>query len=141
MAAPEAILDEDDLLALLVPAESDLEDFRARLETACEAVVRQAAEATQAKAKEVAEQAVAKASGPEPAVIAVHMDALSGSYPALCALLAETGMERYAGVFVEEGYDTEAALKLATDDDLAELGVKAGHRRVLMAAIGDMLGK
>jgi predicted ATPase/class 3 adenylate cyclase len=50
------------------------------------------------------------------------------------AWLEQLGLGRYAEAFVENGVDLRALPHL-TDEDLRELGVLLGHRRVLLAAI------
>jgi SAM domain (Sterile alpha motif) len=50
--------------------------------------------------------------------------------------LAKLGMSGYAERFAENGIDI-AALRHLTDQDLKEIGVLLGHRRIMLAAIGE----
>eukprot|EP01063_Lacrimia_lanifica_P021801 TRINITY_DN2937_c0_g2_i8.p1 TRINITY_DN2937_c0_g2~~TRINITY_DN2937_c0_g2_i8.p1 ORF type:complete len:164 (-),score=5.12 TRINITY_DN2937_c0_g2_i8:23-514(-) len=50
------------------------------------------------------------------------------------AWLVELGLEQYHQALVEEGYDSMRAIDSLTDEDLTEMGVKRGHRRVLLTA-------
>jgi hypothetical protein len=52
------------------------------------------------------------------------------------AWLKGLGLERYLGVFTDNGVDLNS-LSLLTDGDLEKLGVLLGHRRTLLRAIGD----
>ena len=52
----------------------------------------------------------------------------------LCALLGELGLSHYMEAFVEEEWDWDGVLEI-TEEDLKELGLKAGARRKLMTAI------
>ncbi len=112
----EARVEDKDLVALLAPTEEELVDFRSRFEKACGGILTLQAEAA----------------------AAAQTTKLSETCPELEALLASTKMERYLDTFVEEGFDTRAALNTVTDEDLTELGVKAGHRRVLLEALKNM---
>ena len=51
--------------------------------------------------------------------------------------LAELELGKYVEVFVENGVDLRALPHL-TEDDLRELGVLLGHRRILLAAIASL---
>ncbi len=51
--------------------------------------------------------------------------------------LGALGLERYADIFAENGVDMRA-LPFLTDQDLAEMGVLLGHRRILLAAISTL---
>ena len=53
--------------------------------------------------------------------------------------LEKLGMPEYAQRFVENGINV-AALPHLTDQDLKEIGVLLGHRRILLAAIGKLAG-
>jgi hypothetical protein len=53
--------------------------------------------------------------------------------------LEKLGMSEYAQRFVENGINV-AALPHLTDQDLKEIGVLLGHRRILLAAIGKARG-
>jgi len=44
----------------------------------------------------------------------------------------------YSGVLVEKGFDCEAALNTLTDHDLENMGVKLGHRRLLLQHLSNM---
>jgi SAM domain (Sterile alpha motif) len=48
--------------------------------------------------------------------------------------LEELGMSEYAQRFVENGISL-AALRHLTDQDLKDIGVLLGHRRIMLAAI------
>jgi hypothetical protein len=48
-------------------------------------------------------------------------------------------MSEYAGRFAENGIDI-AALRHLTDQDLKDIGVLLGHRRKMLAAIGELTG-
>jgi hypothetical protein len=50
--------------------------------------------------------------------------------------LEELGMTEYVPRFAENGITTEA-LRHLTDEDLKEIGVLLGHRRIMLAAIAD----
>ena len=47
----------------------------------------------------------------------------------------DTSLSQYAVTFAEDGFDSMAAVSTMTDSDLKNLGVKTGHRRVILAAI------
>ena len=51
--------------------------------------------------------------------------------------LEKLGMSEYAQRFAENGIDI-AALPHLTDQDLKEIGVLLGHRRIMLAAIGGL---
>jgi class 3 adenylate cyclase/tRNA A37 threonylcarbamoyladenosine biosynthesis protein TsaE len=53
--------------------------------------------------------------------------------------LEKLGMSEYAQRFAENGINV-AALPHLTDQDLKEIGVLLGHRRILLAAIGKLAG-
>jgi SAM domain (Sterile alpha motif) len=53
--------------------------------------------------------------------------------------LAKLGMSEYAERFAENGINV-AALHHLTDQDLKDIGVLLGHRRVMLAAIGELGG-
>jgi class 3 adenylate cyclase len=53
--------------------------------------------------------------------------------------LAKLGMSEYAERFAENGINV-AALHHLTDQDLKDIGVLLGHRRVMLAAIGELAG-
>jgi class 3 adenylate cyclase len=51
--------------------------------------------------------------------------------------LGKLGMSEYAQRFAENGI-TGAALRHLTDQDLKEIGVLLGHRRIMLAAIQEL---
>ena len=53
--------------------------------------------------------------------------------------LKNLGMSEYAERFAENGIDV-AALRHLTDQDLKDVGVLLGHRRKMLAAIGELVG-
>jgi SAM domain (Sterile alpha motif) len=53
--------------------------------------------------------------------------------------LKQLGMSEYAERFAENGINV-AALPHLTDQDLKDIGVLLGHRRILLAAIGEITG-
>ena len=53
--------------------------------------------------------------------------------------LEKLGMSEYAQRFAKNGINV-AALPHLTDQDLKEIGVLLGHRRILLAAIGKLAG-
>ena len=53
--------------------------------------------------------------------------------------LEKLGMSEYAQRFAENGISV-AALRHLTDQDLKDIGVLLGHRRIMLAAIGDLAG-
>ena len=53
--------------------------------------------------------------------------------------LEKLGMSEYAQRFAENGI-TVAALRHLTDQDLKDIGVLLGHRRIMLAAIGELVG-
>ena len=53
--------------------------------------------------------------------------------------LEKLGMSEYAQRFAENGIGV-AALRHLTDQDLKDIGVLLGHRRVMLAAIGELGG-
>ena len=53
--------------------------------------------------------------------------------------LATLGMSEYAQRFAENGIDV-SALRHLTDQDLKDIGVLLGHRRKMLAAIGELSG-
>jgi SAM domain (Sterile alpha motif) len=57
--------------------------------------------------------------------------------PQIVEWLAKLGMSEYAQRFAENGIDI-AALRHLTDQDLKEIGVLLGHRRIMLAAIGKL---
>ena len=52
--------------------------------------------------------------------------------------VSEEYLTDYQRVFFEEGFDTLDAVKTLRKEDLIEMGVKKGHRRVLLAAIEEL---
>jgi hypothetical protein len=65
-----------------------------------------------------------------------HRKAATGQ---LADWLESLGMSDYAQRFTENGINV-AALPHLTDQDLKEIGVLLGHRRILLAAIGKLAG-
>jgi len=53
--------------------------------------------------------------------------------------LEKLGMSEYAQRFAENGINLEA-LRYLTDQDLKDIGVLLGHRRIMLAAIGELAG-
>jgi hypothetical protein len=53
--------------------------------------------------------------------------------------LEKLGMSEYAQRFAENGISA-AALRYLTDQDLKDMGVLLGHRRIMLAAIGELAG-
>jgi class 3 adenylate cyclase len=53
--------------------------------------------------------------------------------------LEKLGMSEYAQGFAENGITAEA-LRHLTDQDLKDIGVLLGHRRIMLAAIADLAG-
>jgi hypothetical protein len=53
--------------------------------------------------------------------------------------LEKLGMPEYAERFAENGINA-TALRHLTDQDLKDIGVLLGHRRVMLAAIGELGG-
>jgi class 3 adenylate cyclase len=53
--------------------------------------------------------------------------------------LEKLGMSAYAQRFAENGINVEA-LRYLTDQDLKDIGVLLGHRRIMLAAIGELTG-
>jgi hypothetical protein len=53
--------------------------------------------------------------------------------------LKTLGMSEYAQRFAENGIDV-SALRHLTDQDLKDIGVLLGHRRKMLAAIGELSG-
>jgi hypothetical protein len=53
--------------------------------------------------------------------------------------LAKLGMSEYAQRFAENGISV-AALCYLTDQDLKDMGVLLGHRRIMLAAISELAG-
>ena len=53
--------------------------------------------------------------------------------------LEKLGMSEYANRFAENGINV-AALPHLTDQDLKDIGVLLGHRRILLAAVGKLVG-
>ena len=51
--------------------------------------------------------------------------------------LKRLGMSEYAGRFAENGINV-AALPHLTDQDLKDIGVLLGHRRIMLAAISKL---
>jgi len=51
--------------------------------------------------------------------------------------LRKLGMSEYAQRFAENGIDV-SALRHLTDQDLKDIGVLLGHRRKMLAAIGEL---
>ena len=51
--------------------------------------------------------------------------------------LQQLGMSEYAPRFAENGIDISALPRL-TDQDLKDIGVLLGHRRIMLAAIGKL---
>ena len=51
--------------------------------------------------------------------------------------LEKLGMSEYARRFAENGIDV-AALRHLTDQDLKDIGVLLGHRRIMLAAISKL---
>ena len=55
----------------------------------------------------------------------------------IAAWLEKLGMSEYAQRFAENGIEV-AALPYLTDQDLKDIGVLLGHRRIMLAAIGEL---
>jgi class 3 adenylate cyclase len=53
--------------------------------------------------------------------------------------LEKLGMSEYAQRFTENGISV-AALRHLTDQDLKDIGVLLGHRRIMLAVIGELAG-
>src|SRR6516162_3704380 len=53
--------------------------------------------------------------------------------------LEKVGMSEYAQRFAENGIDV-SVLRYLTDQDLEKIGVLLGHRRKILAAIGELAG-
>ena len=53
--------------------------------------------------------------------------------------LEKLGMSEYARRFVENGINFQA-LRYLTDQDLKDIGVLLGHRRIMLAAIAELAG-
>ena len=53
--------------------------------------------------------------------------------------LKKLGMSEYAQRFAENGKNLEA-LRYLTDQDLRDIGVLLGHRRIMLAATGELAG-
>ena len=53
--------------------------------------------------------------------------------------LEKLGMTEYTQRFDDNGINV-AALRHLTDQDLKDIGVLLGHRRIMLAAIGDLAG-
>ena len=53
--------------------------------------------------------------------------------------LEELGMSEYARRFAENGINFQA-LRYLTDQDLKDIGVLLGHRRIMLAAISELAG-
>ena len=58
---------------------------------------------------------------------------------AIADWLAKLGMSEYVQRFAENGITAEA-LRHLTDQDLKDIGVLLGHRRIMLAAIGELVG-
>jgi class 3 adenylate cyclase len=58
---------------------------------------------------------------------------------AIADWLAKLGMSEYVQRFAENGITAEA-LRHLTDQDLKDIGVVLGHRRIMLAAIGELVG-
>jgi len=54
--------------------------------------------------------------------------------PEIAEWLEELGMSEYTQRFAENGINI-AALRHLTDQDLKDIGVPLGHRRIMLAAI------
>ncbi len=54
--------------------------------------------------------------------------------------LSDLELDQYAGVFAENDIDARV-LPLLSGDDLKELGVSLGHRKIILAAIQDLIGE
>jgi class 3 adenylate cyclase len=61
------------------------------------------------------------------------------SMQAIADWLEKLGMSEYAQRFAENGI-TVAALRHLTDQDLKDIGVLLGHRRIMLAAIAEFAG-
>jgi len=59
--------------------------------------------------------------------------------PQIAEWLKQLGMSEYAQRFAENGIDI-SALRHLTDQDLKDIGVLLGHRRKMLAAIGELGG-
>jgi SAM domain (Sterile alpha motif) len=57
--------------------------------------------------------------------------------PQIANWLGKLGMSEYTERFAENGISV-AALPYLTDQDLKDIGVLLGHRRILLAAIGEL---
>ena len=57
--------------------------------------------------------------------------------PEIADWLEKLGMSEYAQCFAENKI-TISALRYLTDQDLKEIGIPLGHRRIMLAAIGEL---
>jgi hypothetical protein len=113
-------VEDEDLLALLVPTEENLVDYRQRFKDMCQLL--------EAEQKEANIATSLAAQGTETVAEIVER------------ILTVTGMPQYKEVFrvlvVDEGFDTPGALQEITKEDLKECGVtKKGHQRALIRAL------
>jgi hypothetical protein len=53
--------------------------------------------------------------------------------------LEKLGMSEYAELFAENKINI-SALRYLTDQDLKDIGIPLGHRRIMLAAIGELAG-
>ena len=64
-------------------------------------------------------------------------DTMGAAVQQIADWLEKLGMSEYAQRFAENGINV-AALPHLTDQDLKDIGVLLGHRRVMLAAIGKL---
>ena len=106
---------DGEALAYLVPDEDALEAWRTQEAARKEAL----ADAERAAAAAAAEKAAAEGKCEVTAFLAS------------CGL--GSGTDAYVDALVEEGFDSVKALRALTEADLKELGVKMGHRRLILS--------
>ena len=110
---------DGEALAYLVTDEESLETWRAQ-------------EAARKEARADAERGAA---------VAAAAKAAEAGKCEVTAFLAECGVgsgaEGYVEALLEEGFDSVKALRALTEADLKELGVKMGHRRLILSFLGD----
>jgi hypothetical protein len=119
----DGVVEDEELLALIVPTEEDLEDYNQKFASMCQVLEE--------------EQKIANI---QAAMAASGMDSEETVEDAVERVLKVTGLEQYEDVFntliVDEGFDTLCALQEIQEDDLKESGIsKKGHRRALLKVL------
>jgi hypothetical protein len=63
----------------------------------------------------------------------------ASSREAVAAVLGAAGLSRYEKTLVRGGWDSLSRMRMVTEADLVELGIKKGHARALVQSLSALL--